>query len=129
MSSDRDAFFREVGHLLSPEEAEQLKRAGMGRRIGFGRNPALLIIDAQNYMIGATDAQDQTVYPSACVTAREAAPEVVVVVPAGRYAAATEERASLRSTPGSTTRKMLPRPGVLFTSTVPPRRVANCLTM
>lgn len=86
MSSDRDAFFREVGHLLSPEEAEQLKRAGMGRRIGFGRNPALLIIDAQNYMIGATDAQDRTVYPSACVTAREAAPVIARLADAFRAA-------------------------------------------
>jgi nicotinamidase-related amidase len=57
---------------MSEEEIAQLRRAGLGKRIGFGRRPALLVIDAQNYMVGATGPDDRTEYPSACATGRPA---------------------------------------------------------
>jgi len=57
---------------MSAGEIEQLRNAGMGKRLGFGLRPALLIIDAQNYMVGAVDADDRTEYPSACAGGRPA---------------------------------------------------------
>jgi maleamate amidohydrolase len=76
ISSGDDAFFASVRHLLTDAEAAQLKRAGMGKRVGFGQTPALLIIDAQNYMIGPTGPDDHNEYPSACPGAREALPVI-----------------------------------------------------
>jgi hypothetical protein len=48
-----------MGHLMSEAEIAQLRHAGMGKRLGFGARPALLIIDAQNYMVGATGPDDR----------------------------------------------------------------------
>jgi maleamate amidohydrolase len=67
-----DAFFHAAGHLMSEEEIAQLRRAGLGKRIGFGRRPALLVIDAQNYMVGPSGPDDRNEYPSACATGRPA---------------------------------------------------------
>jgi nicotinamidase-related amidase len=63
--SAEDFFERSVG-LMSPEEIAQLRAAGMGRRVGFGEYPALLVVDAQNYMIGPASDDDRTLYPVAC---------------------------------------------------------------
>lgn len=83
-SDDADPFFQSVGHLLTDAEAAQLRRAGMGKRIGFGQTPALLIIDAQNYMVGPTGPDDTNEYPSACPGAREALPVIGALADAFR---------------------------------------------
>lgn len=75
-NEDIDAFLRSVEHLLSEAEIKQLRAAGMGRRTGLGKRPVLLVIDAQNYMIGAADDGDTTRYPSACASARDALPAI-----------------------------------------------------
>jgi nicotinamidase-related amidase len=79
-----EQFLQSVGHLLTDAEIAQLRRAGMGRRIGFGRTPALLIIDAQNYMVGPTGPDDDTEYPSACPGAREVLPVIAAMAQAFR---------------------------------------------
>jgi len=72
MNAEREEFFEAMGHLMSEAEIAQLRHAGMGKRLGFGARPALVIIDAQNYMVGATGPDDRTEYPSACATGRPA---------------------------------------------------------
>lgn len=72
MSVPGDDFFASMGHLMSEAEIAQLRKAGMGKRIGFGERPALVIIDAQNYMVGPTGPDDKNEYPSACPTGRPA---------------------------------------------------------
>lgn len=68
ISGDRDAPWL---RLLSSGDRERLKRARFGRRIGFGRRPALLVIDVQNYMVGPPPGSPHT-YPSACGEPAEA---------------------------------------------------------
>lgn len=51
--------------LLTVEDRDRVKRAGFGQRVGFGRRPAVLVIDAQNYMVGPP-AGSSHLYPSAC---------------------------------------------------------------
>ena len=77
MTGATNAFFESVAHLLTDAERRQLTAAGMGRRSGFGIRPALLVIDAQNYMVGPATPSDTTHYPSACAGAREVAPVIV----------------------------------------------------
>jgi nicotinamidase-related amidase len=72
VNAESELFFAEMGHLMSEGEIAQMRNAGMGKRIGFGARPAMVIIDAQNYMVGAVDAEDRTEYPSACATGRPA---------------------------------------------------------
>ncbi|WP_281690438.1 isochorismatase family protein [Pseudonocardia thermophila] len=57
--------------LLAPAERERLTRGRFGRRVGFGRRAAILVIDAQRYMVGR--APDEPAgseppggFPSAC---------------------------------------------------------------
>lgn len=85
---DRDSFLGWAASLMSDAELRQLRHAGMGRRVGFGRKAALLIIDAQNYMVGATGPQDTTEYPSACATGRPAV--AVIARLAERFRAAAQ---------------------------------------
>lgn len=84
MSADTESFFRSVAHLLTEAEAKQVRAAGMGRRSGFGTRPALLVIDAQNYMVGPATPDDTVNYPSACAGAREVAPVIVCLAEAFR---------------------------------------------
>lgn len=49
---------------LGPEDEAVIARARFGRRMGFGERPAVLVIDAQRYMIGA-DGDDAN-WPSSC---------------------------------------------------------------
>jgi nicotinamidase-related amidase len=86
-TGSNEDFFRAAGHLMSEEEIAQLRRAGLGKRIGFGRRAALLVIDAQNYMVGPTDADDHTEYPSACATGRPALAVIARLATAFRAAA------------------------------------------
>jgi nicotinamidase-related amidase len=56
-------------NLLSISERELLANAKMGRRIGFGKMPALIIIDAQVYMVGDRPepiTESIKRYPSSC---------------------------------------------------------------
>jgi maleamate amidohydrolase len=53
--------------LLNPEERERLAAGGWGRAVGLGQRPALLIVDAQNYMVGEPEAPDNLVrFPFSC---------------------------------------------------------------
>jgi nicotinamidase-related amidase len=72
MATTSDDFFTSMAHLMSKTEIDQLRHTGMGKRVGFGARPALVIIDAQNYMVGATGPDDRLDYPSACATGRPA---------------------------------------------------------
>jgi nicotinamidase-related amidase len=58
--------------LLSDEDRARLARAGFGKRVGFGARPAVLVIDAQNYMVGPPRGSRHG-YPSACGPAAERA--------------------------------------------------------
>ncbi|HEX4884936.1 MAG TPA: isochorismatase family protein [Casimicrobiaceae bacterium] len=57
--------------FLGPEEEAVVARAGFGRRMGFGARPAVLVIDAQRYMVGAEG--DDARWPSSCGAAGRAA--------------------------------------------------------
>ena len=60
--------------LLGPEDRAVLERGRWARRAGFGKRPALLVIDAQYYMTGIRGAPDNaTRYPLACGEAAFAA--------------------------------------------------------
>lgn len=52
--------------LVDGGEAASGRAAGFGRRAGFTTNAAILVIDAQNYMVGPVSADDATTYPSSC---------------------------------------------------------------
>lgn len=54
-----------LSELVSAEDRARLEAAGFGRPAGFGRRPAVLVIDAQNYMV-APPAGETGEYPSAC---------------------------------------------------------------
>ena len=58
MNTQGEDFFASMSHLMSEAEVAQLRKAGMGKKIGFGERPALVIIDAQNYMVGPTGPQE-----------------------------------------------------------------------
>lgn len=49
---------------LSEQDSTVLRRGGFGKRMGFGEHPALIIIDAQKYMVG--EANNDDVWPSSC---------------------------------------------------------------
>lgn len=51
--------------FLSTEELGRLDRAGFGRDIGIGRRAAMVVIDAQRYMV-APDASQDAAFPSSC---------------------------------------------------------------
>ena len=51
--------------LLSEQDRAVVERARFGRRIGMGARPAVLVIDAQNYMVGPPPGSSHE-YPSAC---------------------------------------------------------------
>ena len=44
---------------LSAEDGAVVQRARFGRRMGFGTRPAVLVIDAQRYMVGVSPATTQ----------------------------------------------------------------------
>jgi nicotinamidase-related amidase len=58
--------------LLSDDDRRRVAAAGFGQRSGFGRTPALLVIDVQNYMVAAPLGSPHS-YPSACGAAAERA--------------------------------------------------------
>ena len=55
--------------LLSPAERNLLERGRFGRRMGFGRRPAVVCIDCQVYMVGDRDEPQELStrrFPSSC---------------------------------------------------------------
>jgi nicotinamidase-related amidase len=58
---------------LTDAERARIADAGFGRRVGIGERPAVLVIDAQNYMVGPPPGAPDEAYPSACGPAGEAA--------------------------------------------------------
>lgn len=53
--------------ILTPEDIAVLARGRWAQRAGFGKSPALLLIDCQYYMAGIRGAPDNdTKYPLAC---------------------------------------------------------------
>jgi nicotinamidase-related amidase len=52
--------------MVSDGERERITNAGFGRRCGLGARPALMIIDAQRYMVGPVEPDDAAVYPASC---------------------------------------------------------------
>src|SRR6185436_19199311 len=60
--------------LLTPEDRAVLERGRWAQRAGFGKRPALLLVDCQYYMAGIRGAPDNAVkYPLACGEAAFAA--------------------------------------------------------
>jgi nicotinamidase-related amidase len=58
--------------LLTDHDRQVVARGGFGQRGGLGNRPAILVIDAQNYMVGPPPASSHD-YPSACGPAAIAA--------------------------------------------------------
>lgn len=83
-----DEFFARHAHLMTAEEVAVLRRFGVGRRIGFGRRPALLVIDAQKYMVEPKDPAKRDQYPAACASGAQAIPVMAALAAAFRAAAA-----------------------------------------
>src|SRR5690606_12332817 len=52
--------------LISTSDRQTLASSGFARRQGLGSNPAVIVIDAQNYMVGPMTADDDLDYPSSC---------------------------------------------------------------
>jgi len=50
--------------FLTPEDLAVINRARFGRRMGFGIKPAIVVIDAQKYMVGEAGADEK--WPSSC---------------------------------------------------------------
>ncbi|MEV6845763.1 isochorismatase family protein [Actinoplanes sp. NPDC051411] len=61
-----------VRKLLSEAEVDRLERAGFGLEAGVGERPAMVVIDAQRYMV-APDAGSDAEFPSSCGDAGRAA--------------------------------------------------------
>jgi nicotinamidase-related amidase len=59
-------------HLLTDEDRALVSRARFGRRSGLGSRPAVVVIDAQNYMVGPI-GDEPYAYPSSCGEAGKAA--------------------------------------------------------
>lgn len=51
--------------LLSDGDRAVIERAQFGHRVGIGSRPVVLVIDAQNYMVGPPDGSPYN-YPSSC---------------------------------------------------------------
>jgi nicotinamidase-related amidase len=70
---------------LGPDDAAVVARARFGRRMGFGERPAVLVIDAQRYMVGV-DGDDAS-WPSSCGAAgRDAVKAIAQLVDAAHAA-------------------------------------------
>ncbi len=64
---------------LTDQDRAVLARGRFGRRMGFGRSPAIVVIDAQNYMVG--ERGNDAAWPSSCGdVGRKALAEIANVV-------------------------------------------------
>ena len=65
--------------FLTEADKAVLARGKFGRRMGFGQQPVVLVIDAQRYMVG--EAEDEKSWPSSCgEVGREAMRHIAQVV-------------------------------------------------
>lgn len=71
--------------LLSEEDRRRLEAARFGRRVGFGDRAAVVVIDAQRYMVGEPGAPEGR-YPSACPSAPAAIDSLAVLLAEAREA-------------------------------------------
>jgi len=85
---DSNDFFSRYAHLMGANEISTLKKFGLGRRIGFGFRPALIIVDLQKYMVPPEDVSMSDQYPAACASGTNALPVIARVAAAFREAAA-----------------------------------------
>lgn len=70
---------------LSDADREVLARGRFGQRMGFGAKPAVVIIDAQNYMVGAPG--EDADWPSSCgEVGRKAVTQIAAVVSSAQAA-------------------------------------------
>lgn len=68
---------------LGPEDEAVIARARFGLRMGFGARPAVVVIDAQRYMVG--EDQGDAAWPSNCGAAgRQAVAQIARVVAAAQ---------------------------------------------
>ncbi len=70
--------------LLTEAERERLRTARFGLSVGLGERPAVLVIDAQNYMVGPPPGAPAGPYPSACEAGREAVARLAPLLAAAR---------------------------------------------
>jgi maleamate amidohydrolase len=71
--------------MLADRERERVVNAGFGHRCGIGERPALIIVDAQRYMVGPVETGDPVAYPASCGQAgRQALLNVAAVADAFR---------------------------------------------
>ena len=73
--------------LISDDDAGRVADARFGRRVGYGQRPALLVIDAQRYMVGEPGSGDGE-YPSACPDGPAAVDRIAALAAAARTAGA-----------------------------------------
>jgi nicotinamidase-related amidase len=70
---------------LSAADQAVLARGRFGRRMGFGQRPAIVVIDAQKYMVGQAGADEQ--WPSSCgEIGRQAVQQIARLVSAAQGA-------------------------------------------
>lgn len=62
MSNDSSSIW---SALVQQEDSGRVVAAGFAQRVGFGQRPAVLVIDAQNYMVGPV-GEESFPYPSSC---------------------------------------------------------------
>jgi maleamate amidohydrolase len=71
--------------FLTPADHAVVARGRFGRRMGFGLRPAVVVIDAQKYMVGEAGADEQ--WPSSCGDiGRKAVSEIARIVEAAQDA-------------------------------------------
>ena len=73
---------------LSDADRATIARGRWARRVGFGRRPAVIVIDVQNYMVGAREGGDPAAYPYACAAGWAAVAQIGRILEAARAAAA-----------------------------------------
>lgn len=70
--------------LLDPTEHDRLRTGRFARRSGYGERPAVVVIDAQNYMLGPVAGEDLD-YPSSCGPAgRDAVARIATLLDTAR---------------------------------------------
>lgn len=69
-----------IGGYLSSEERERLSNAGFSQPVGIGAKPAVVIIDAQNYMAPPAGLCELMEFPSSCGEAGKLAIERIETV-------------------------------------------------
>lgn len=73
--------------FLTDEDRAILAKGRFGRRMGFGRKCAVVVIDAQRYMVG--EAGNDAAWPSSCGDAGRAALQAIASLVGAAHAAGT----------------------------------------